>query len=146
MPSHGPPRRRLFLLASALLAAALVPSCRPAGRRPVFPVTGAVYYLGRPAEGALVAFHPSRDPGDRGLCPQGVVGADGSFGLTTYTAGDGAPAGAYVVTLYRPAPGPDDDVHVRPDKFRGRYADPRTTPLTATVPERAVALDPLDLK
>jgi hypothetical protein len=93
-----------------------------------------------------VAFHPSRNPNNRGLCPQAVVAADGSFRLTTYLAGDGAPAGEYFVTLYWPGPGPDDDVHVRPDRLGGRYADPRTTPLTATVPTRAVALDPFNLK
>jgi hypothetical protein len=109
-------------------------------------VTGSVFFHGRPAEGVRVAFHPSRTPGDRGLTPQGLTGADGSFHLTSYTAGDGAPAGDYVVTLYWPVPGPDDDVHVHPDRLGGRYADPRTTPLLATVPARAVVLDRFDLK
>ncbi len=111
----------------------------------MFPVSGSVFLNGRSAEGARVAFHPSRNPNDHGLCPQAVVAADGSFRLTTYAAGDGAPPGQYAITLYWPAPGPDDDVHVRPDQFGGRYADPRTTPLTAIVRDRAVVVDRLDL-
>jgi hypothetical protein len=144
---HVPGTRRGVLpLAALVLAAALAASCQPFNRKPVFPVTGSVYFQGRPAEGVRVAFRSSRDPGDRCLCPQGVVAADGSFRLTTYTADDGAPPGAYFVLLYWPAPGPDDDVHVHPDRLRGRYADPKTTPLTATVPTHAVVLDRFDLK
>ena len=147
MHPHSPVKRhRLLPLAPVLLAAALACSCHPGHWRAVFPVTGSVSFRGRPAAGVRVAFHPSRDPRDRGLCPQGVAAADGSFRLTTYTAGDGAPPGEYFVTLYWPAPGPDDDVHVHPDRLGGRYADPRTTPLIATVPAHAVALDRFDLK
>jgi hypothetical protein len=138
--------RRILPPALVVLSAVLVSSCRPGQFKPVFPVTGSVTFRGRPAEGVRVAFHPSRDPRDRGLCPQAVVAADGSFRLTTYLAGDGAPPGEYFVTLYWPGPGLDDDVHVRPDGLGGRYADPRTTPLTATVPAQAVVLDPFNLK
>jgi hypothetical protein len=143
---HVPVKRRRLLPLTAVFLAALACSCQPGGRRPVVRVTGSVSVRSRPAEGVRVAFHPSRDPRDRGLCPQGVVAADGSFRLTTYTLLDGAPPGEYFVTLYWPAPGPDDDVHVHPDRLGGRYADPRTTPLTATVPNRPVTLDPFDLK
>jgi hypothetical protein len=140
------PRRPILPRAAILLAALLTTSCQPGDRKPVVRVTGSVFVQGRPAEGARVAFHPSRDPGDRGLCPQGVVAADGSFRLTTYTAADGAPPGDYFITVYWPAPGRDDDVHVHPDRLGGHYADVRTTPLTATVPDKAVALERFDLK
>jgi hypothetical protein len=145
-PPFSLPLPRVVRLALVLLTAALVASCQAGKYRPVFRVTGSVLFRGRPAEGVRVAFHPSRDPGDRGLCPQGTTAADGSFRLTTYFGGDGAPAGAYFVTLYWPGAGPDDDVHVRPDRLGGRYADPRTTALTAEVPGRAVVLDPFNLK
>ena len=128
-----------------LLWRRLLPPCQPSDRKPVFPVSGSVYFQGRAAIGVRVAFHPSRDPLDHGLCPQAVVAADGSFRLTTYAAGDGAPSGQYFVTLYWPAPGPDDDVHVHADRLGGRYADPRNTPYSATVSDRAVALPRYDL-
>jgi hypothetical protein len=55
--------------------------------------------------GALVVFHP-KDPKDEKLIggkPFGKVGEDGSFALTTYAPGDGAPAGEYGVTVdWRP--------------------------------------------
>jgi hypothetical protein len=139
------PRFRLPL-AAVIGGAFLFCSCQPGDRKPVFPVSGSVTFQGRAAEGVRVAFHPSPDPNDHGLCPQAVVAADGSFRLTTYAAFDGAPSGEYFVTLYWPAPGPDDDVHVHADQLGGRYADTKTTPLTATVPTKAVALDGFDLK
>jgi hypothetical protein len=143
---HQLPLRRVVPWAAILLATLLTTSCQRGDRKPVVRVTGSFFFQGRPAQGARVAFHPSRDPRDRGLCPQGVVAADGSFQLTTYTAADGAPPGDYVITVYWPAPGPDDDVHVHPDRLGGHYADLRTTPLTATVPGKAVDLDRFDLK
>ena len=135
-----------FPLAPFVLAAFLASSCGPGDRKPVFPVTGSVYFQGRPAAGTRVAFHPSRDPSDHGLCPQAVVAADGSFRLTTYAAADGVPAGEYFVTLYAPASGPDDDIHVHPDRLGGRYADPKSTPLTAAIPAQAITLGRFDLK
>ena len=146
MPSFIPKsQRRRLPLATAILVAVLLPACQRADRKPVFPVNGSVFYQGRPAEGARVAFHLGRDPNAHGLRPQAVVGADGSFRLTTYTDRDGAPAGEYFVTVYSPAPGPEDAA-VRPDLFGYRYADPRTTPLRANVPPRSVTLDRFDLK
>jgi hypothetical protein len=54
-----------------------------------------------PPVGALVVFHPV-DPefGKRiGGKPFGKVNDDGTFTLTTYTKGDGAPEGEYGVTV-----------------------------------------------
>ena len=91
-------------------------------------------------------FTRRRDPDAHGLRPQAVVAADGSFRLTTFINHDGAPAGDYYVTVYWPAPGPEDETRPRPDLLGGRYADPRTTPLTATVPPHAASLDRFDLQ
>ena len=147
MPPLAPEtHRRILPLAAAGLAALLLSSCGRGDRKPVFPVNGSVFYQGRPAENARVVFHLGRDPNAHGLRPQAVVGADGAFHLTTYTDHDGAPAGEYFVTVYAPAAGPDDDTTVHPDLFGNRYADPRTTPLTANVPPRSVTLDRFDLK
>ena len=115
MPSFFPEKRRQRLpLAASVLAAALLTSCQRGDRKPVFPVNGSVFYQGRPAEGARVAFHPGRDPNAHGLRPQAVVAADGSFRLTTFINHDGAPAGDYYVTVYWPAPGPEDETRPRP--------------------------------
>jgi hypothetical protein len=53
------------------------------------------------------------------------VGPDGAFQLTTFNTNDGAPAGAYALTVTwasPPRPGYEDE---GPDRFGKRYADPR---------------------
>src|SRR5208283_646955 len=100
-PTVGSKMRCTPLMMAMLIGAAfLLSSCQPSDRKPVFQVSGSVFFEGRAAVGVRVAFHPSRDPNDHGLCPQAVVGADGSFHLTTYTAAYGAPPGEYFITLY----------------------------------------------
>ena len=65
---------------------------------PVFPVDGKVVLGDKPAHKALVTFHASNPVAGVPL-PQAVVRDDGTFSLTTYETGDGAPAGNYVVTI-----------------------------------------------
>src|SRR5438105_15139802 len=86
-------RGALLLAALALLAA----GC--SGRRSVSPVSGQVFVGKKPAAGAMVTFHPVRDAGGPVYRPNGYADAQGRFALTTYTQGDGAPAGEYVVTV-----------------------------------------------
>ncbi len=57
------------------------------------------------------------------LCPHAIVEPDGSFRLTTYRTGDGAPAGSYALTVSWPLP-PVRGREEGPDRLRGRYADP----------------------
>src|SRR5688572_20752206 len=72
-------------------------------RKPVFPVKGSVFVAGRSATKALVIFHPLNDPDPKAPRPTGEVAADGTFTLSTHTAGDGAPAGEYAVTVTWPS-------------------------------------------
>jgi len=74
--------------------------------------------------GAIVQLYGVGDAKLEGLCPHGIVGPDGSFRLTTYKTGDGAPLGTYAVTIRWPAP-PPPDREEGPDRFEGRYADPQ---------------------
>ncbi len=65
------------------------------------------------------------DPVLARLGPHAVVAADGSFRITTFRTGDGAPAGRYALTVtwrLPPRPGKEEE---GPDRFKGRYADPR---------------------
>jgi hypothetical protein len=72
-------------------------------RKPVFPVSGQVLYTGFPAEGAHVYLFPldssELDDWPTGF-PRGEVSADGSFVLSTYAPGDGAPAGRYLLMVH----------------------------------------------
>ena len=68
--------------------------CGPSGPT-LYPVSGSVTFNGQPAEGAVVVFQPAA--GGSGLTPSGMVGADGTFTLSTHPHGAGAPDGDYTV-------------------------------------------------
>jgi hypothetical protein len=73
--------------------------------------------------------------------PHGIVEPEGIFQLKTYRDGDGAPAGDYRVTIEWPSetprsrsdPGDAGSTPTGPDRLRGRYANPETSGLRATV-------------
>jgi hypothetical protein len=133
-------------LAVVLGAALLVPGCVRSDRKPVYPVQGQVLFEGKPVPGAQVILHPlGDDDKDHPVRPLGQVGPDGSFRLTTYDAGDGAPAGSYAVTvalLKKPA-GVEGDLsrNVLPP----RYANPQTSPLRIDVARGGNELPPFQL-
>jgi hypothetical protein len=136
--------RPLRLLTGAFLLGVVLPGASCSGRKAVYEVTGKVLFQGRPAEGAVVQFHPAEPPGSPPLVPQGVVGKDGTFRLTTYRHEDGAPPGRYQVTVLWGVPSKGGDGYDKllvPD----RYLKPATSGLTATVPAKAVELPPFEL-
>ncbi len=119
------------------------------GRKPVFPVSGVATAKGEPMAGAMISFHPLNDPDPRALKAQATAGKDGRFALTTYTSGDGVPAGEYAVTIYWPskrAKGKEADLTaeeepIPPDRLNREHADPKTTKLRATVREQSNTID-----
>ncbi|MBW3543064.1 MAG: hypothetical protein KY476_22630 [Planctomycetes bacterium] len=135
------------------LTVAIATSCSrtdstEASRLPVFPVSGKVLVNHQPADGALVVFHPVGAAQSNDLRPRGKTGPDGSFALGTYKNADGAPAGQYVVTIIWPAgrSGPMPDPDLAPDRLRGRYSNPKTSPLRVRIEQRQQALTPFQLK
>jgi hypothetical protein len=90
------------LLFAAGLAAAGCGSSKP----PVLPAGGKVAYKKTtPPVDALVVFHPVDPAVEKriGGKPFAKVKDDGTFALTTYAEGDGAPEGEYGVTIdWRP--------------------------------------------
>lgn len=101
---------------------------------------------GQPAKDAQVIFHPvsGENFDERGARPTGRVMADGSFELTTYHSGDGAPAGRYLVTVYwaqNPAA-----LEPSPDRLQGRFLYPARSKLEVTIEEEATDLPQFDLK
>ena len=154
-------RLSIVLLPIALLLA----GCGD-GKLATFPATGTVTKGGKPVEGASVMLFPQGGSTQfqELVPPRGVTGPDGSFVLSTYGTEDGAPAGAYKVTItwnelpsgYRPKKtahdfADDDDEAEQvvgadaPDRLRGQYGDKSTTPLIATVVEGENQLTPFDL-
>jgi hypothetical protein len=87
---------------AAAFAALLAAGCGGNGKPDVVPAGGQVMFKKTtPAVGALVVFHPV-DPAlekQIGGKPFAKVKEDGSFTLTSYAEGDGAPEGEYGVTV-----------------------------------------------
>jgi hypothetical protein len=78
------------------------------------------------------------------MVPQGQVGTDGTFKLTTYKHDDGAPPGRYAVSVFWAVSskgGDNFDKILVPE----RYTNPSTSGLTAEVPPRATDLSPFQL-
>jgi hypothetical protein len=133
------------LLFSALVLAGA--GCGGKARKPVFPVKGQVLVNNKPAAHAVVIFHPLEESEPRPTAATAETEADGTFKLSTYTAGDGAHAGSYVVSVTWPertgASGGDADA--APDRLGGRYANPKTSKLQAQVREGPNDLPPFQL-
>jgi hypothetical protein len=128
------------LCLSALVAC--VAGCGGPSRPAVHPVTGHVFFQKTtPAAGAFVVFQPVTDGLEKAMAarPFAKVESDGSFSLTTYEAGDGAPEGEYGVTVVWAPPaaskGPriTDGGATLPDKLGGRYGNPKKPALKASV-------------
>src|SRR5262249_20243811 len=127
-------------VALTMLALACDPG-PPAGQLPVHPVEGIVRFQGKPLAGALVSFRPVDEAkfGDSTPRPTGQTDQDGRFRLMTYSAGDGAPAGSYLVTIAGQARSQDEPpslldakrIVTKTDVLRGRFLDPKTSGLKA---------------
>jgi hypothetical protein len=114
----------------AIVATLMLAAC--SGRGPkLHPVRGKVLYLDQPAEGAIVVFQPVNS-GPDSPTPSGTVGADGSFTLSTYPHGTGAPAGDYVVLVTWLPPNARELENPK-NKLPGRYSMATGSPLRATV-------------
>src|SRR5262245_4488708 len=92
---------RSLMSAAGALAALLVAGCG-SGKPQTVPAGGKVlFHKATPAAGALVVFHPADPAAEKriGGKPFAKVKDDGTFALTTYAEGDGAPEGEYGVTV-----------------------------------------------
>jgi hypothetical protein len=139
----GLSRADLLLLAAAFV---LAPGCgNKEPRQPVFPVHGRVLFHGQPAANALVVFHPLTTDEKDPIRPRGQVQPDGTFTLSTYQSGDGAPAGDYRVTveLWLSSANADEGPS---NRLPAKYANPQTSGLTARVEAGPTDLQPFQLK
>jgi hypothetical protein len=66
---------------------------------------------------------------------QGATDADGNFTIATYAAGDGVPAGEYVLVFTWQDFNVMSRSYVGPDKLNGRYSDPKTSTIKLAVLE-----------
>lgn len=153
--TNPPVRGRSSARPAWVLASACLLGCGDSGdvdRKPVSPVRGEVFADGEPAAGAMITFHPAATAKAGSLRSQAVVDGEGKFALSTYVAGDGAPEGGYVVTVYWPDRRREkrdmdgENEELPPDRLRGQYSSPQTSPLRAAVGRGPVAFARVDLE
>jgi hypothetical protein len=92
----------LFFAALAITGALGCGSKDTRYHAPTIPVKGTLLVDGKPFGPCVIFFavlNPDPDPKKWVPTVTGQVKADGSFELTTYDQGDGAPAGTYRVSL-----------------------------------------------
>jgi hypothetical protein len=118
-------------------------------KKECYPVKGQLFVKAQPAVGATVIFHPRDDRSEEWTSgyPRGRVATDGTFALETYGDKDGAPAGDYTVVITWPQGATDEQTEDTQmiDRLGGRYSDPATSKLQATVNSGPTELPPIRL-
>jgi hypothetical protein len=132
------------------LAGALLACCGCSAGSRTYPVRGKVLYMGQPAVGAKVVFHPKYNSDPQAIRPTGTVAQDGSFTLTSRRQNDGAPAGDYAVTVIWPAGSAKGrgagQQPLLQDRLRGAYSNPDNPLLQAQVAEGDNELPAFELR
>jgi hypothetical protein len=91
-----------------------------------YPVNGTIALDGKPFGPARLVFTPGTAESPQ---PGGLVDASGKITVTTYSAGDGMPAGTYKVSI-------SQDPTTRPPEHPLLYDNSATSTLTVTVAEK----------
>jgi hypothetical protein len=136
-------RHTFATTAIALFGSLLLAGCDDGWQAETFPVTGKVVVNGVPAADAVVELRSvGTQPDSRNSRPWGVVQADGSYQLTTYSKHDGAPPGEYALTLRWPS---DLSSPSHFDRLAGVFDSPEAAPLKVTIRPEDNALPTVEL-
>src|SRR5829696_6588952 len=132
-------RRTVQLLIAAVV---VVAGCGQPEKVVTHPVTGQVYYDGKPAAGVQVYLFPVAAPmvPDIPANPHGTTGPDGRFTIGTFTESDGAAEGSYQVVLYWPN-SDNSEEEATEDRLLGWYTVARSK-LTVVVPAGGIDIPP----
>lgn len=141
-------------LAGALLASvAFAAGCGGETRVDVYPTSGQVLHRGQPLANALVVLHDARPVAEQQgrPIPRATTDKEGKFQISSYGGADGAPVGEYKVTVFTQGgeleEGEDPEgAKQEPDLLRGRYSNPDTSGLTATIKPGENVLPPFELQ
>ncbi len=147
--------RPLCLISLVMLSTVGV-GCGGSDKKPeraVVPVAGRVLLDGEPIQDADVVLHPAQavDDGLPVYMPRGRTGADGTFRLSTYRTGDGAPPGEYLVALSWGGPLAglsEDEQDALPERLSRKYLLPGTSGIKVAVEstESGVTLQDFELE
>ena len=130
-------RRQAETCLMVLLAIAIT-GCggKRSNEKQVFKIKGTVKVDGQPVGEIQVALHDTAGLDNKQpTYPQGFTDAEGNIRISTYTEGDGAPAGEYKVTFVWKQYNVMSRSFDGPDKLHNKYADPKTTPFTLSLGE-----------
>lgn len=141
------PRFRGQLTAWLLIGgAALLVGCAKSGEK-LYPVKGKISVDGKPADGAILLFHPQGG----GQVSTATADAGGNYACV-HNTNPGLPAGKYTITVSWPDPakrnapstamGQTPDV---PDLLRGKYAMRDRSTLSIDVTPTTTELPPIEI-
>jgi hypothetical protein len=134
----------VYLLGALATFTAL--GCGGESRVSVVPVSGKVTFQGTAPAGAQVVLHPLTRSEETSVAPSGTVKEDGSFQISAYDQGDGAPPGDYVATVQWFRIVAEEGGSGRgPNVLPVKYASPETSPVKVTVKGEATQLEPIDI-
>lgn len=126
-------------------------------RQPVFPVKGRILANGVPAVHAKIFLVPLGEDRDA-LRPRATSGSDGTFTISTYEHGDGAPAGEYAVGIAWRGPPRKGEAEPKEDEkdygkeegrldfFKGRYRDAKASGIKIKVESAPTVVPDINLK
>jgi hypothetical protein len=142
----------LPLVGLVVIAAAGCGATQDPNLLPVFPAQGKLSFHGKVPEGAYVALYPkanvAKAPNGQPVVPRGQVQGDGSFNLTSYAAGDGAPVGDYAVTVewHKTITLPSGVPNLGPNLLPAKYSKAETSPVTVQIAQGKNELPAIILK
>lgn len=104
-------------------------------RKQTYPVIGKVTVDDKaPGSGIQIECHPAGGmDAQHPTVSQTETDAEGNFKISTYSAGDGVPAGEYTLTFTWLEFNIMSRSYAGPDKLGGKYADPKTSEIKITV-------------
>lgn len=142
---------------ASVLVLLLLAGCKGSQEQRVelFPASGRITQRGTPLANVQIVLH-AKDatfPVLNRLHPHGETDANGNYTLSTYVAGDGAPAGDWTVTLTKADERLSEQARQQilasgdaiPDAWRGRYSNPSRSRWHVTIEPTDNHLEPIDL-
>ncbi|MGE3314647.1 MAG: BON domain-containing protein [Planctomycetaceae bacterium] len=143
--------QRMNRFRSAVVVAAvavLMASCSkaPTTSVPVYPVKGKLTFEGEPTPGAFIVLHPVGHELPKDATPKARVSPDGTFKIGTFSNGDGAPEGEYILTAeWKKLVTKDGDTLPGPNVIPNEYSDAKTSQLRVKVAKGDNEWEPLQI-
>lgn len=109
------------------------------------PVHGTLLVDGEPVKGVWVKLHAD-DPSAGSVLPKAQTESDGTFRITTYIGGDGAPPGHYKVTAEWLTFQQAGARWVGPNRIADKYGSPKTSPFEVTVGSEPVSMPAFEVE